>query len=267
MQPHETIHRCHQCSYQTSTKIDLTLHTAIAHADEVFTYTCDYCSFVTTLLTKLHNHLSRVHKKHAGSEENFRCRYCSSDCPLSKYKYCDFPIYKCRQCDFQTSREICFTQHLNRVHCQEEFNCSLCHYRTRSAALLEDHMGVHNRERRTERYKCPKCDYSSTYKGSLLKHELEDHKLLMEDSSDTAMQDNKGEKAFHMCYHCDFRTEHKGILYKHVLDCHEVLTKRKMRYHCHRCKYKSNTKTLLKKHHFVTHGKKRKQQEDTVEDS
>lgn len=265
---YETVYRCHHCPYQTTKKIELTLHTAISHADEVFTYTCDYCTFETNQLTKFHSHLSRIHKKNAGSDENFQCRYCHSECPLSKYKYYNHLIYKCEQCDFQTSREICLTQHVNKVHKQhKQLNCSLCHYQTRSESLLSLHTGVHRIERKTHIYKCPKCIYSSKYKGSLFKHTLERHKGLMQDASGTAMQDNKEDKACHMCSHCDFQAEHKGSLYKHFLDCHEVLMRRKMRYHCHHCKYKSKTKQLLQKHHMMMHTKKRAKKEDAVEDS
>ncbi|KAL4240170.1 hypothetical protein ACF0H5_000964 [Mactra antiquata] len=148
-------HMCHICSQTYRTDNDLTFHLYKAHDQPLpegyIVYRCDMCDYV-------HNN-RRFYERHMFLHEDKRewlCVMCSKA--------------------FKTKNSL--HTHMT-VHTSQRLPCPFddCTYKALKNCHLKNHIENQHTQKGEKREKCHLCDYSTFFKGNLLKHQRSVHKL------------------------------------------------------------------------------------------
>ena len=156
---HTTKRNCEDCSFETTSKNEMTNHKKKYHES-----ICNKCDFQT----KSEVHL-RVHKQ-KGHSEPISCDICKYGCK-SVEEYIehredehDRPFIKCNVCDY-----IATSKGNLRQHAFEHHNCTKCSF----LAKTKDELISHNE--RSHSYRCAKCNLNFSEKTFLKKHVSKAH--------------------------------------------------------------------------------------------
>ncbi|KAF6197789.1 hypothetical protein GE061_008755 [Apolygus lucorum] len=149
---------------------------------------CTLCSFKSTFLSEVVNHIGQhVRKKKAvgedpenieGSKKHWDNAYACTECEFS----CMNPVklekhmkdhspnaeFKCRECSYEGASRLELQRHKRRVHgFLRPYECSLCSARFTRLDNLKTHVNIHTGERR---FNCTKCLFSTPIKARLASH-------------------------------------------------------------------------------------------------
>lgn len=184
------IHKCLQCSYQTTSKISLTRHLLVQNRPrEIETFQCQECLLETKSKVNLERHLL-VHKD-----------------------FTEIESFKCQLCPYQAKYKGSLNRHLLTHRNYNEaaiFQCSECPHKSKSRSDLKKHMLSHNRSNETGVFKCEQCSFGSKSKSVLTIHIGKAHQTLV----------NMFE-----CDQCLYKTKYKRYFQKHVLVHEKVIKK------------------------------------------
>ena len=161
--------RCSLCDYQTRYKSKLRMHIMKRHGGEDDPqqlknqllessggYNCEFCSFETTQLKYLKQHVLGVHNP----EKSFRCDICDyatafkNNLEKHMQKHSSEKPYKCELCDFESKHKEYIKKHVSLCHNEEE--CEVCGYKTRLKNDLITHLELEHNVCQT----CENCETS-----------------------------------------------------------------------------------------------------------
>ena len=230
--------KCDKCSYKTTKKFNLYMHTKNMHQINGDIIKCDKCSYTTTIKGYMYNHnrgkhpetkikchkcdyshsfTSQVRKHfktvHLGIKRQDQKYTCKVDsCPKFGLKTCvDLEIHSkfyCGQCQFSAIRNVTMKFHIESVH-----------------------EGIV--------YKCEQCDVVTKWERDLKVHIKAKHTRLIFECKEEG---------------CSYSTYSGKLLEEHVEIKHEGRVKYKCEYM--NCKYATNHRGTLKEHYFVHSGEK-----------
>lgn len=163
--------------------------------------------------------------------------------------------YKCDFCDYSSTKKENLARHKYlRGHGQgdaqdETHKCQRCDFRSNAVMLREHARSVHGEE--VKRHKCHLCQYSSTRKENLTRHQKQ-HSKGSPGSEVAAPKHFK-------CELCDYSSSRKDNLRRHQkLRGHVTELSLHEGYKCPWCNFRSNT-TVLKQHINKVHSGKMKE--------
>ena len=165
---------CPECG-KTLLQIQLHTHMKTHHSKDIFT--CELCpnkKFKSTFSL-------RDHKKYYHEKKGFLCGICGQSfiyaCRLQYHEneHRGLTPFACTLCPEKYSRPQLLQKHIKKVHEDPEkskVQCPYCKERYKRDSL-KDHINAH---KGLKPYKCPDCDYSSSYSGACFTHRKVVHK-------------------------------------------------------------------------------------------
>lgn len=240
---------CLYCPYSTADKKDMTKHKLKVHQSESC-LACNVCSFSTTKLKSLNNHM----KSHHDTEKRETSDDSTSDDTT------DEDIIQCKHCDFETNNESAIKEHCQQNH---EGKCFLCNHCTENVTEVSNLSSPDTKEsgKSDISYKCQYCSFNDNKLSSLNEHKYKVHSNELPFScrkciyrSRTSQNLERHERAkhklvrrcytLHKCKYCNFKTSELTLLTKHNYKVHCS----KYVYKCNLCSYRSSRAYDLNKH-------------------
>ncbi|KAF5286069.1 hypothetical protein FQR65_LT12955 [Abscondita terminalis] len=240
-QASKSLFECHDCGYQTISKITLKRH--VKTHRKIGQFLCEVCGFCAHYKNVLKSHILTMHKNFSrnlkirdsnctGSttkpkHEPFKSKI-KVDRPLSYENYKHKSIHP-KETPFHYNLCDCcnFSGYLKSHSMKREFTCDQCDFKTTTNNILQKHITIHSKEKRL---KCSLCDYRSNFSFNLKAH----------------LSKHLNEKPF-TCDKCNFRTTTK-----YNLQTHKLIHSNEKRFKCGLCDFNSNFSYSLS-HHLKKH--------------
>ena len=137
--------------------------------------------------------------------------------------------YDCQECDLKTKSASYLKRHVESKHIGVRFPCRFCKHRALYKHDLDNH--VKAKHRKSAKFKCEKCDYSTHIQRNLTKH-----------------NDFRHEGKTYPCNECDFQAASKSSLGQHVKSIHE-----NVKYNCEFCEFSGTQQGDVIKHKKRVH--------------
>lgn len=238
---------CKHCTFTCKKEKGMTQHVARKHK-AVKPYCCQYCSFSTTTrhtcdvcdktfgtVTKLRQHMTRIHDKH--------------------------PTHFCSFCDFSSYTPGDVKRHSLRCHTGDlEHACSQCDAHFSSVIALQNHC------KRAHQLQvclsCRQCDYTCSNEVTLKTHQLNKHAQLKcttcQESFETkeSLEMHRRTHLTHRCQLCPFAAKTRQLLAQHLLNEHEDGSLDDKPLRCSTCPFACFHQLVLEQH-LRSHGGKR----------
>ena len=156
-------------------------------------------------------------------------------------------VFKCKHCVFETDKKETMTSHIIANHVRiKKIQCTHCEYKSGNLSNMALHtQEVHNLEFSKDKdnitfakdveYMCEMCDFVTTKKEYLKKHNSSVHET----------------KEKLSCEQCTFSTRRPNKMTEHIQKVHEKLCS----FQCEQCPYKFAYKRELDKHISAVHMK------------
>jgi len=169
---------CDTCGNEYRTNKQLKCHLRDKHSGIAFS--CELCSFKSPRFREVLRHKVRVHDK---TSPDYTCEYCGF---TTKYKQTlqdhmqsvhDDKIFSCDDCVYTSKNKRSLVKHRQRCS-GRSFPCNLCQDTFVTEKLHRVHM--RNTHGQVESFKCDSCDYITSKKGNLVKHQVSIHGYIVQ---------------------------------------------------------------------------------------
>ena len=224
------LYNCTECDFKTACKKHLKMHKESKH--EGIRFECNRCGKLLSSKQNLEKHYKFFHDgiTQKCSEESCNMEFANTDSLNRHIEGVHRNVgYPCSLCDYQATRMSYLNDHIQTKHQGIRYECLECgkHFMKQSSLNLHFqtiHEGIKNHE-------CNQCDYKTAFRHSLKKHIIAIHE----------------EQKNYECDQCDFKTAHKSYLKRHI-DTHEGV-----RFSCEECGKCYSTREVLKRHKKALH--------------
>ncbi|KAH1006949.1 hypothetical protein HUJ04_004237 [Dendroctonus ponderosae] len=143
-------------------------------------------------------------------------------------------IHLCYLCNFQTDHKQQLKKHIEFYHMQKvKLNCPFCSFASCYALNLRRHISIHEDMQNLTCFHS-QCDFKTSYKHSLQRHELKMHK--------------------NQCSVCHYKSRTRSLVQKHLRTEHGMYEQ----FQCMKCKFKTFQFMTLRRHNAKDHRKRSK---------
>ncbi|VEN35903.1 unnamed protein product [Callosobruchus maculatus] len=261
--------RCTYCTKTFVNKTSLDDHIIQIHPDFIASvsskiYECILCTYKTTYVKCLGNHLTIKHPEIFRNCNLTRCIHCNktfkSKATLDDHILKTHPdfiasvsskIHKCTQCTYKTTRSPNIRQHLITNHPKVAGNrilsrCIYCNKTFKSKPGLDDHIiQIHPdfiASVSSKIHECTHCTYKTTRSSNIRRHLFKKH-------SEVA-----GNRILTRCIYCNKTFKSKPGLDNHIVKRHPdfIASVSRKVHECTKCSYKTMLRARFNKH-MLTH--------------
>ncbi|KAF5287438.1 hypothetical protein FQR65_LT12263 [Abscondita terminalis] len=259
--------KCHDCGYQTFSKITLKIHMRIHKKLSGGLLTMDKIVSGANRPLKINSKnvkQIRLNKKVSKSTSTKRFNKTKKQKFFNKHiRYVNVVTYrtlhsevvafKCRLCDFSSKSRRYLREHVMKHSGELPYSCDKCAYKTSRKYHLQQHKIIHSEEKPL---KCNLCDYSCYFSHNLKAH-LRNHSGELFGCDQCAYKTNaksnlQKHKKIHLeekpfkCSFCDYSCNFSQHLKSHLMK-HSG----EQPFSCDKCVYKTSRKYLLQRHKTV----------------
>ncbi|VEN44462.1 unnamed protein product [Callosobruchus maculatus] len=272
--------RCMYCNKTFKSKATLGDHIIKTHPDFIASvsskiHECTQCTYKTTKVKCLRDHLLIKHPEIAGNRILCRCMYCNNtfkskptlDDHIIK-THPDFiasvssKIHECTQCTYKTTKSTNIRRHLITNHPEVAGNriltrCMYCNKTFKSKTTLDDHIiKIHpdfTASVSSKIHECTQCSYKTTHVKCLREHLskcLREHLMIKHPKI-------AGNRILNSCIHCNKTFAGKLSLDDHIIKTHPdfIASVSSKIYECTQCTYKTTISTNIRQHLITNHPK------------
>ncbi|VEN35909.1 unnamed protein product [Callosobruchus maculatus] len=262
--------RCMYCTKTFRCKKGLDNHVVRKHPDFIASvsskiHECTRCTYKTTYVRCLREHLMIKHPEISGNRILSRCIYCNKtfktklglDDHILK-RHLNFiasvssKIHECTQCTYKTTKSSNIRQHLITNHPEVTGNrilsrCIYCNKTFKSKQGLDDHIVKRHPDTiesvSSKIHECTQCTYKTTKSSNIRQHLITNHPEVT------------GNRILSRCIYCNKTFKSKQGLDDHIVKRHpDTIASFSSKIHeCTQCTYKTTKSSNFRQHLITNH--------------
>ncbi|VEN35911.1 unnamed protein product [Callosobruchus maculatus] len=260
---------CIYCNKTFKSKLGLNDHIVKRHPDFIASVSskireCTQCTYKTTYVKCLRDHLMIKHPEISGNRIRTRCIYCKKTFKVKQglddhivKRHPDFiasvssKIHECTQCTYKTTKSSNIRRHLITNHPEVAGNlpsrCIYCNKTFKSKQALDDHIVKRHPDFiasvSSKIHECTQCTHKTTYVKCLRDHLMIKHPEI------------SGNRILSRCTYCTKTFVNKTSLDDHIIQIHPdfIASVSRKIYECTQCTFKSTRSDHIRDHLITKH--------------